>query len=40
MRSGLTAVGSSDRTVKSASLPTSIEPFTCSAWLAYAEPHV
>ena len=34
MRSGLTAVGSSDKTARSASLPGAIEPFACSAWLA------
>ena len=34
MRSGLTAVGSSDSTTKSASLPGVIVPRLCSAWLA------
>jgi EmrB/QacA subfamily drug resistance transporter len=38
IRPGLTAVGSSDRTTKSASLPGVIVPFTCSALLAYADP--
>ena len=34
MRSGLTAVGSSDSTTRSASMPGAIEPLTCSWRLA------